>query len=171
MTKYKDVLVIDKFNHGWIQRFCDKHRIVLRTRTGKGQIGQEKRDEIDRSVAYHLGQLNENYIDNMDDTHFIIEFDNGKTLGFYADVVSGGEGMTMVVRITGVPNAKIMPPMMIFTNAHCSHPIKGVPVDIDGACYRSGKKDWMDKRGKINRWIVCWVSGMARRAKGVQKGT
>ncbi|RKP16615.1 hypothetical protein ROZALSC1DRAFT_31481, partial [Rozella allomycis CSF55] len=159
----KDVLVIDKFNHGWIQRFCDKHRIVLRTRTGKGQIGQEKRDEIDRSVAYHLGQLNENYIDNMDDTHFIIEFDNGKTLGFVGEEDAehrlSGEGMTMVVRITGVPNAKIMPPMMIFTNAHCSHPIKGVPVDIDGACYRSGKKDWMDKRG------------MARRAKGVQKGT
>ncbi|DAZ96362.1 TPA: hypothetical protein N0F65_008012 [Lagenidium giganteum] len=43
----------------------------------------------------------------------MIDFDTGKTLGFvgeksikYADVVSGGEGMTMVVRISGGSTAR-----------------------------------------------------------------
>ena len=43
-------------------------------------------------------------IENVDETHFIINMDNGKSLGFrgddtikYADVVSGGVRITMVV--------------------------------------------------------------------------
>jgi hypothetical protein len=43
------------------------------------------------------GEYNENYIKNMDETHFVMNMDNGKTLGFcgdhvvkYADVVSRG---------------------------------------------------------------------------------
>ena len=47
--------------------------------------------------------------ENMDETHFVINVDNGRTLGvqggdndvMYADVVSGGEGMTMMLCITG----------------------------------------------------------------------
>jgi hypothetical protein len=68
-------------------------------------------------VAAHLGELkrgfesgdlNQDTVENIDETHYVIDFDTGKTLGFvgetsikYADVVSGGEGMTMVVRLTG----------------------------------------------------------------------
>ena len=42
-------------------------------------------------VSHHLGILyrrfvleeyNENYIENLDETHFVINIDNGKTLGF-----------------------------------------------------------------------------------------
>lgn len=45
---------------------------------------------------------------NADKTHFVITCDNGRTLGFcgtdevkYADIVSGGEGLTMIVSQSG----------------------------------------------------------------------
>ena len=45
-------------------------------------------------------------MENIDETHFFINMDNGRTLGFrgdsnvkYADVVAEGEAMTMVVRL------------------------------------------------------------------------
>ena len=45
-------------------------------------------------------------MENLDETHFVVNLDNGKTLGFrgdttvkYADVVSGRESITLVVRI------------------------------------------------------------------------
>ncbi len=53
-------------------------------------------------------------------THFIVNMDNGKTLCFrgeemakYSEVVSGGQGMTLVVRITGGPDGRIEVPFMI----------------------------------------------------------
>jgi hypothetical protein len=56
---------------------------------------------------FELGELDENIIENVDETHFIINYDNGKALGFkgdkhfkYANVVSSGVGMTMVVKVT-----------------------------------------------------------------------
>ncbi len=52
--------------------------------------------------------MDENLIENIDETHFVISMDNGRTLGFagddnekYADVVIGGEGITMIVPLTG----------------------------------------------------------------------
>jgi hypothetical protein len=88
----------------------------------------------------------------MDETHFVINVDNGRTLGVrgdddvkYADVVSGGEGMTMMVRITGGPSALIQAPMMIFTNKSRSYPIMQVPDNVPGVSYRSGPKGWNDK--------------------------
>jgi DDE superfamily endonuclease len=78
--------------------------------------------------------------------------DNGKTLGFrgddnvkYADVVSAGVGMTMVVRLTGGPHATICPPFMIFQNDNCSYPIRGVPDDVPGVSYRTAKKGFMTR--------------------------
>ncbi|KAL2643484.1 hypothetical protein R1flu_011071 [Riccia fluitans] len=111
---------------------------------------------IERGVAYHMGELqrgfssgvlDENLIENMDNMHFMINMDNGKTLGFrgneevkYADVISGGVGMTMVVKITGGPNAKIGVPFMIFKNKDETHPIRRVPDDRTDVCYRTTKK-------------------------------
>ncbi|KAG6943440.1 hypothetical protein JG687_00018465 [Phytophthora cactorum] len=98
-------------------------------------------------------RLDKNAVENIDETHFMIDFDNGKTLGFvgekkvkYDDVVSGGEGMKMVVRIYGGPSRYIHPPMMIFTNANRSYPIRGVEDNVRGACYRTVRKGWMNQR-------------------------
>ena len=47
-------------------------------------------------------------MENVDETHFVVNLDNGRILGFrgdtivkYDEVVSGGESMTMVIRISG----------------------------------------------------------------------
>lgn len=55
----------------------------------------------------------------MDETHLVVNVENGLTLAFhgdenvkYADVVSGGQSMTMMVVITGGVFSRICPRMM-----------------------------------------------------------
>jgi len=123
-------------------------------------VSAEKQLQIERSVAFHLGELKrgfesgiliEDKIENADETHFVFNMDNGKTLGLrgdtsvkYADVTSGGESITMMVRISGGRHAAVQPPFLIFKNAMRSHPVRGVPDDVPGACYRTSPKAWMD---------------------------
>jgi len=137
------------------------NNIVGRRQTGKLMVSPEKTLPIEKQIAYHLGTpsrefqsgiLDENTVENVDETHFVINMDNGKTLGFrgddnvkYADVVSAGVGMTMVVRLTGGPHATICPPFMIFQNDNCSYPIRGVPDDVPGVSYRTAKKGFMTR--------------------------
>nr|CCA27500.1 predicted protein putative [Albugo laibachii Nc14] len=97
----------------------ESHQIFLWDQTGKKQVSAGKKRFIEQQVAAHLGELkggfdsgalNEDTIENIDETHLVIDFDNGRTLGFvgekqikYADVVSGGKGIMMVVRVSGGP--------------------------------------------------------------------
>ena len=76
-----------------------------------------KQEYIKRFVVFHLGvlkhwfklrKLDENLIENANETHFIINYNNKKTLGFesgkhvkYVDVVSSGLRMTMVMKVIG----------------------------------------------------------------------
>ncbi|KAL3693634.1 hypothetical protein R1sor_007285 [Riccia sorocarpa] len=94
--------------------------------SGKLSCNPAKQEYIDRSIAYHLGilcrgfqsgELDENLQENADETHFVINMDNGHTLGFrgdenvkYADVVSGGVSVTTVVKVTGGRSARISSP-------------------------------------------------------------
>jgi hypothetical protein len=112
-------------------------------------------------TAYHLGVLqrgfqsgefDENVMENIDEMHFVVNLDNGHTLGFrgdtsvtYVEVVSGGDSMTMVVRISGGRRFMIEAPMFIFTNAHRSYPIRGLEDTIPRVTYRTGPKEWMDQ--------------------------
>ena len=95
-------------------------------------VSPEKQSHIKKTVAYHMGELrrgfesgdlNEELLCNMDETHFLINCNNGRTLVFrgdkeikYADVVSGDIAMTMMVYITRGSRARIGAPMMIFQN-------------------------------------------------------
>lgn len=149
-----------KIDRRWIQSFMEQYRIVSRAHTGKHQCSPAKEEELEASVAHHLGtvsgllsavKMDENDVENADETHFIINVDNGRTPGFsgdkevkYADVVSGGEGFTMVVRLTGGRDARIAAPFMIFKNGDRNYPIRGVPDNVPGAAYRTGPKGWMD---------------------------
>ena len=90
------------------------HNVVLLTQRGRLKCSPEKETQIEMYTAYHLGILyprfqngifDKNLMENLDETHFTINMDNGKALGFwgdtsikYAHVVAGGEAMTMVVR-------------------------------------------------------------------------
>ena len=154
--------IYDKINSRWVEHFQIKHNIVARSQTGKWLCSLEKMFEIETQVAHHLGQmkrmfdraeLDEGLIENIDETHFVVNMDNGRTLGFrgdddvkYADVVSGGESMTMIVRITGGPSSHVEAPMIIFQNQNRSYPIHGVPDNVPGVCYRSGPKGWIDRQ-------------------------
>ncbi|SPQ96949.1 unnamed protein product (mitochondrion) [Plasmodiophora brassicae] len=151
--------IVDSLTTRWIQHFMAAKNIVPRAQCGKLKISDEHQERINKLVSYHLGviargfesgELDENLIENWDETHFVINMDNGKTLGFrgdtevkYADVVSGGIGMTMVVRLTGGPDARICPPMLIFQNENCFYPIRNVPDDVPGVVYRTAKKGFM----------------------------
>lgn len=160
---------LDLLTYRWIKNFMAANRIVLRAQTGKLLVSPAKELLIEKNVAFHLGEhkrgfqsglLNENRIENADETHFVFNMDNGKTLGIkgdsdvkYADVVSGGDPITMMVRLTGGSNARIEAPMLIFKNENRSYPIRGVPDDVPGVCYRSGPKGWMD--GKVlKEWLM-----------------
>ncbi|MEM7298840.1 MAG: hypothetical protein AAF391_11305, partial [Bacteroidota bacterium] len=157
--------IISKIAYRWIRHFMSANRIVLRCQTGKLLLSPSKQEFIERKVAFHLGLLKrgfesgtfrEDSVENADETHFVVNMDNGKTLGFigdrhvkYADVVSGGDSMTMMVRLTGGVSAMICPPMIIFSNANRSYPIRGVEDSVPGVCYRSSPKGWMDS----DTWI------------------
>ena len=65
-------------------------------------------------------RLCEDNIGNADETNFIINEENGITLGLcgdenmkYVEVISEGEGMEMMVRISGGKNSRVDIPMMI----------------------------------------------------------
>jgi len=57
------------------------------------------------SRGFESGELNEDLVENVDETYFIINIDNDRTLGFrgdgikYANVISSGVGITMVVHL------------------------------------------------------------------------
>ncbi|KAL0241661.1 hypothetical protein GEMRC1_006896 [Eukaryota sp. GEM-RC1] len=136
-----------------------KNEVVSRTVCGKLMVSDAKREYIDRSVAFHLGvvarafedgSLDEDYVYNFDETHFIIDMVNKRTLGVrgedqvsFADVVSGTEGFTVVVKIRGGSRAKVTAPFLIFKNQLCSYPIKGTKDDDPHVSYCSSKKGFM----------------------------
>ncbi|OWZ15617.1 LOW QUALITY PROTEIN: hypothetical protein PHMEG_00010712 [Phytophthora megakarya] len=123
--------------------FLEIYKIVLRAQTGKRQVSPDKQAEIERDVAMHLGQfkrdvesgcLNENAVENV--IRPTLGLILTTTLGFvgekqikYADMVSGGEGMI-------VTQAATPPPMMIFTNANRSYPIRAVADNRRERCQR-----------------------------------
>jgi hypothetical protein len=90
----------------WTSRFQDFHGLHSRRQAGKLQLSPAKPEEMERTVAKNLGVLkrdfesgvlDENVVENGDETHFLINMDNGRTMtGIgdrdirYVDVVSGG---------------------------------------------------------------------------------
>lgn len=121
-----------------------------------------KQEQMEREVAYYLGvvknafesgELEEDVVGNVDETHIVVNMDNGRTLAFaghgdikYADVSSAGQGMTMMVRIMGGRDASIQPPSLFFKTKKRSFPVQGVPDDIPGVSYITGPKRWMDQK-------------------------
>lgn len=94
---------------------------------------------MEQDVATHLGKMkrmfasggvDENDIEYADETHFIVNVDKGTTLGFacdeevkYSDVVSGGEGTTILVRLSSGTDSCIEATFIIFMNKDRSYPI------------------------------------------------
>jgi hypothetical protein len=156
-----DKLLTQKITHCWMQQFMDVHNIILLSQRGNLSYSPEKKRQIEMNTAYHLdvlqrgfqsGVFDENLMENLDETHFTVNMDNGRTLGFrgdtvfkYADVVAGGDAMTMVIRISGDRRSMVEAPMLIFTNGNSHYPIRGLEDTIPGVCYPIGPKGWMDQ--------------------------
>ena len=62
----------------------------------------------------------------------------------YADVVVGGDVMTMVIRISEGHKSMVEVSMMIFINGNNNYPIKNLEDTISEIYYRTNPKDWMD---------------------------
>ena len=140
----------------WSQTFCDRFRIISRSQSGKLKMSPEKTVQLEEEMERHLGRLNigfnngkfvEDDIGNADETHFQFDMTDGKTLGFtndeevrYADMTSGSEGMTLLLRIIGGRNARIETPFLIFKNKDRRYAIRGVPGNIPGVVYRTAPK-------------------------------
>ena len=86
--------LLDKVTIRWVQTFMSCHDIVVRRQAGKLAMSPDKQLFIDKTVAFHLGELkrgfdsgslNEDMIENADETHFIFNIDNGRTIGFRGD--------------------------------------------------------------------------------------
>jgi hypothetical protein len=151
-------LLIEKLNHSWVQRFMDVYNIVLLSQRGKLSCSPEKEIQIEMQATHHLqrdfqtGIFDENLIENIDETSFVINMDNGRTLGFrrnttvkYADVIFGGNNMIMVVRISRRCRSLIEAPMLIFTNRNSRYPIRGLDDNIPRVSYKTRPKGWMDQ--------------------------
>ena len=137
------------------------HNVVLLSQRGRLTCSPKKEIQIEMHTAYHLGVLHrgfqndsfdENLIENLDETHFTVNMDNGKALGFwgdtsvkYTDVVAGGEAMIMVVRISGGRGSSLEVPMIIFTNGNSNYPIRGLEDSVPRVSYHTGPKGWMDQ--------------------------
>jgi hypothetical protein len=76
-----------RISTSWVLRFQDNHGLHSRRQAGKLQLSPEKTEEMERAVSRHLGQLkrdfdsgelDENFVENGDETHFIMNMDNGK---------------------------------------------------------------------------------------------
>jgi hypothetical protein len=152
--------ITEKITYSFIQNFMLKNYIVYHMQSGRLSWSPEKERHMKMLTTFHLGviqcgflsrEYNKNYIENVDETHFVINIENRRTLGFrgdetvkYVDVVSGGEAMTMVVCITRGVRAAIMIPMIIFTNQMRNYPIHGVQDNVPRVCYWTRPKGWMD---------------------------
>ncbi|KAE9033223.1 hypothetical protein PR003_g8558 [Phytophthora rubi] len=143
----------------------------------KKQVSLEKQIQIDKDVTKHMGELKRQFEDgtlipdeqyNMDESHFVIDLDDGNTLDFvgaqsvkYWSIVSGREGITTCVLLKGGSDARILCPMLIFKNKASSYPMQNLPDKISGVCYRTSSSAFINGR-LMCEWLResrCWGPG------------
>ncbi len=150
----------DLITYHWVYGCMSRSNIIIRKKSGSLSRCPSHSAYTEILIAYYLGQLQRDFIsggldghmvENMDETHFLMHKDNHRTLEHvgegnvsYADVASGGEDMTMVLRISGGVNAKLQPSFMVFKNRNRNYPIYGVPDNVPGVSYRTGQRACMD---------------------------
>lgn len=56
--------IFDLITSPWVQSFIQRSRIVRRTQRGKRMVSAAKQEQIEREVAFHLGQLARDFCSN-----------------------------------------------------------------------------------------------------------
>lgn len=133
--------------------------ILSRTNTDKLRMTASKREIIHRKVAFHLGRLcqdfktgriHDNDIWHGDEKRLVIHLRLSTMLVFRgekevnADVVSGDDGITLLVALNGGFDARLTPSSTDFKNEYRLYPIRNVEDDVPGVSYRSSAKGGMD---------------------------
>jgi hypothetical protein len=148
-------------NSSWIERFQVAHGLTVRRSTRKGMLSPDTTKDMHRVVPRHLCELKRQFdsrlldeaaVENGDETHVMVNMDNGRCLAAigdadvkYADVVSGGMGMTLFVRLSGGATSVVKPGFVLFQSAG-AYPIRGVEDTVPGVSYRVCRKGWMDRK-------------------------
>lgn len=160
--------LIGHINAHWIQTFRERYDVVSRKLSGKLAVSVEKQSSTERAVAYYLGKvqqafdsgvLDDDLVLNINETHFVINMDDEKTLEMkgatsvkYHDVVSGGEGVTLELTLRGKSRVSIEVLMLIFHNTNRSYPIAGLSDKVAGVAYRTEPRGWIDRR-VFSEWL------------------
>ena len=148
--------LIDLIDKHFIERYCYTSKFVQRINSGNKRRSVEFTDQLEKSIAFHLeqiacsfsnGEINEGEVENKDETHFV--FDRSVN---YMGVVSGAEGMTVVLRVTGGVNSRIASPFFIFKSRAESYPIAGSPDNNPRVSYRTQRNGWMDGK-RFVQWL------------------
>lgn len=63
-----------------------------------------------------------------------------------ADVISGGQGITVTLRVSEGARGKTMPIFTIFKNKDSNYPIADILDDVNGKSYCTVPCGWMDRR-------------------------
>ena len=149
--------VIDRI---WVRSSAQRFNIVERCITGKRKLSELHVLKSNREMAYYLGQvkqayenrLDQNNLENYDETHFVFDSEDGWVLYFmgtkrisYSDLSSGRKKFTVCQRISGGISGKIEVPFCVFKNRDRNYPIVGVPDNVDGIMYRTQSKGWMNR--------------------------
>lgn len=109
--------------------------------------------KIEIDVSTHFGAVSElssagiiakDKIDNANETHFVNNVDNERTLGssdtddvMYADVLSDWEGFTIIVRIAGGRDSGTRHTILVFRSKDQKLPDQGLPDNFKRLAYRS----------------------------------
>ena len=146
-------LITEHLTMKWVDYFSSRSNIVIRRQSGASSRSPSQTALFERNLSYHLeclqrlfesNLLDENIVENLDETHFIFNMDNGKTLGYrgsikvnYAGVVSDCDGFNMVLRLRGIVGAKLIEPFLIFKNRDRNYPMANLSENIEGISYRT----------------------------------
>lgn len=120
-------------------------------------MSHRKEEEIKLTIAAHLGTMSELFeghrieekdIENANETHFLINVEDGKTLDFcgisevkYADVGSGDEGFTVIERLSSGRDSKMEAPFNVFKNKDRHYPVRKMSADVDGVVIVLRRRD------------------------------
>ena len=119
--------------------------IIILIQTGNKSLSPEQIVSKNKHLSYNLGTLNRSYdnsldestIEKFDETHVVLDMDNGRVLDFqgynrvkYLDVASGRDYFTVYVRVSGGQSSRIEKNLFIFQISNGNHPISGILITL-----------------------------------------
>ena len=136
------------------------HNLVIRVQCCSKLRNTVWGEYYDRCIAHYLGEvsnlfeerLDDNLIFNLDETHLILDTDDGRSIGIlgdksvnYVELCGRSEGFSVFPVVRARVHACIESVFVVIRHVNESHPILGVPDDMERVSYRSGKGSWIDR--------------------------